>query len=251
MRRQEFDVSFEGASRIAHRARTGLIKTAFIFQALGNSVSMWQRRGSFLSLSLPSSPSRFLGCIFFPPIHYPPVTRNHPSFAVAKFLPLLPFTALPPCTPSTGVLFYFIIRPDLDELGCCLGVYTGRPLSPLSLSSSPRPPRFSTNGETGISASNTRVLCRCRCSSGSLLSSAFATSSPRPPPLPLPPPLLLFYLSLIQARLQLVCLGFGTSISRRREDPSRLSFYRSSCLPRLDTPSTPVTEVARIKFMHG
>lgn len=188
---------------------------------------------------------RFLGCIFFHQHYYPPVTRNHPSFAVAKFLPLLlPFTALPPCTPSTDVLFYFIIRPDLGELGCCLGVYTERPLFfpclSLSFSSSPRPPRFSANGETGISASNTRVLCRCSSGSCSLL-----PLPPRPPPPSpthptVPPPALRSSFTISLSRFWYVDL----SSSR-----GSLSFVVLSFVLPPRCPILPVTE--RIKFMHG
>lgn len=211
---------------------------------------MWQRRGPFLSLPLPSSPS-IPRLHLFPPTLPTGVTRNHPSFAVAKFLPLLlPFTALPPCTPSTDVLFYFIIRPDLGELGCCLGVYTERPLSLSSRFLRLFPSHLLR--ERLASRLTEKLESRRRIREGLL---------------PLLVGLLILFclrrlvllfllhhhhhlllLRLLEARLQLVCLGFGTSISRRREDPSRLSFYRSLCLPR---PVLPVAEVARIKFMHG
>jgi len=140
------------------------------------------------------------------------------------------FTTLPPCTPSIrrALLFYYSTRPrrvrlvasayipgDLSSPSLSLSLSLFLPFSlsllscpPFSLISSATAARFSTNGETGISASNTRIFsccCCCCCRCCSLCS------------LPL-----LFYLRhlLLEARLQLVCLGFGTS--RRREDPSRV-----------------------------
>jgi len=138
-------------------------------------------------------------------------------------------TTLPPCTPSTrrALLFYYSTRPRRVRLVASAYIpedFSSPSLSlslSLSLSSSvsllPSSPfshlfrataaRFSTNGETGISASNTRIFfsCCCCCCCCSLCS------------LPL-----LFCLRhlLLEARLQLVYLGFGTS--RHRENPSRV-----------------------------
>lgn len=84
MRRQEFDASFDG-SRIS--ARRSYIKTAFIFEALGNSVSMWQRRDPLpLSLALPfdsSAASLFTNTWARARAHGRALTRptrNHPAF---------------------------------------------------------------------------------------------------------------------------------------------------------------------------
>lgn len=131
---------------------------------------------------------------------------------VAKFLPLLPLPRYHLAPHPPDVLFYFIIRPDLGELGWLpRRIYRETSLLPqslplfllfpllLSLISSATAARFSTNGETGISASNARIFCCCCCCA---------------------PYLFCLRHLLLEARLQLVCLGFGTS--RRREDPSRV-----------------------------
>lgn len=117
------------------------MKKAFIFEALGNSASMWQRRDHSFSRAL----LRFPGCIF---LHH---TYTHVAI-VAKFL--LPSTTLPPCTPSTrrALLFYYSTRPRRVRLAA--SAYIPGDLSSLPLLPSPplSSPRFSTNGETGISA---------------------------------------------------------------------------------------------------
>lgn len=130
------------------------------------------------------------------------------------------FTTLPPCTPSTrrALLFYYSTRPQRVRLVASAyipGDLSSPPLSLffpllLSLISSATAARFSTNGETGISASNTRIFSCCCCCCCS--------------PCSLP---LLFCLRhlLLEARLQLVCLGFGAS--RRRERIPLVSFYYS------------------------
>lgn len=105
------------------------------------------------------------------------------------------------------MLFYFIIRPDLGELGWLpRRIYRETsPLLLLSLISSARPPLASRLTEKLESRRRIRgsspACCSCCCCCCSLCS------------LPL-----LFCLRhlLLEARLQLVCLGFGTS--RRGED---------------------------------
>lgn len=167
MRRQEFDASFEG-SRISTRRsyKDGL----YIWDARKFSEHVATLRSVFLSFT----PLRFLGCIFLHQhIHWRPHVTTHRSH-IAKFLPLLlplPRYHLAPHPPD--VLFYFIIRPDLGELGwlprriyretsllLSLPLFLFYPLF-LSLIFSATAARFSTNGETGISASNTRIFCCC------------------------------------------------------------------------------------------
>lgn len=196
-------------------------------------------RSVFLSHS--SSISRLYLSPPTPHIHRRPHVTTHRSRSEVSSSSSTFTTLLPPCTPSTrrALLFYYSTRPRRVRLVASAYI-PGDLSSPsffpllLSLISSTTAACFSTNGETGISASNTRIFCCCCC-----CCSLCSLCSLLP---------LLFCLRhlLLEARLQLVCLGFGTS--RRREDPSRviLLFVLSAWRYR----HVSVNEVARIKIMY-